>query len=165
MAQAAERGDVGPPLVTAGEKDSLVRFLDYLRDSIAHKLDGLSEEEVRRALVPSRTTLMMLIKHLARVELRWFCINFAGQSMPEVPADPYPTDSDTIPAVLAAYRAAVVQANAAIAAGDLDQRAVRSRTAEPPTLRWILIHMIEETARHAGHADILREQIDGAVGR
>ncbi|MGH2518782.1 MAG: DUF664 domain-containing protein, partial [Chloroflexota bacterium] len=123
------------------------------------------EEEVRRALVPSRTTLMMLIKHLARVELRWFCINFAGQSIPEVPADPYPTETDTIPAVLAAYRAAAVQANAAIAAGDINQRAARSRGDDPPTLRWILIHMIEETARHAGHADILREQIDGAVGR
>ncbi|MGH8328676.1 MAG: DUF664 domain-containing protein, partial [Steroidobacteraceae bacterium] len=52
-----------------------------------------------------------------------------------------------------------------IAAGDINQRAARSRGDDPPTLRWILIHMIEETARHAGHADILREQIDGAVGR
>jgi len=162
---STDRGDVGPPLILADEKASLVAFLDYLRDSIAHKLDGLSEDDVRRGLVPSRTTLMMLIKHLARVELRWFCINFAGQDVPELPADPYPQPDDTVTSVIAAYKASIVQANAAIAAGGLDQRAVRSRSEEKPTLRWILLHMVEETARHAGHADILREQIDGAVGR
>lgn len=77
------------------------------------------------------------------------------------------SDEDTIANILDAYVASVRQANEVVAAcADLDAPGARSaRKAEPPTMRWILVHLIEETARHAGHADILREQIDGSVGR
>ncbi|HEY8691755.1 MAG TPA: DUF664 domain-containing protein, partial [Chloroflexota bacterium] len=75
--------------------------------------------------------------------------------------------NDTVASVVAAYREAAAHGNQLIASASLEQRAARARRdgEEPATLRWILVHLIEETARHAGHADILREQIDGSVGR
>jgi hypothetical protein len=159
------RGDLRPPEVTAGEKTTLLIFLDYLRDAVAAKLAGVSEEDARRCLVPSGTSLLWLVKHLTAVEWAWFLYSFAGESA--VRPDEQVRRADTIDGVLAAYQSMVRRCNDAIAAViDLSRPGVVSaRETAPPNLRWILAHMIEETARHAGHADIIREQIDGSTGR
>jgi hypothetical protein len=159
------RGDLRPPEVMADEKATLLVFLDYLRDAVAAKPAGVSEEDARRCLVPSGTSLLWLVKHLTAVEWAWFLYSFAGESAAR-PDEPV-CGADTIDGVLTAYRSMIRRCNGAIAAvTDLSRPGVRSsRQTAPPSLRWILTHMIEETARHAGHADIIREQIDGSAGR
>ena len=149
----------------ADEKATLLICLDYLREAVAAKLAGVSEQDARRCLVPSGTSLLWLVKHLTAVEWAWFLYSFAGESAAR--PDESVCGADTVGGVLTGYRSMVRRCNDAIAAVvDLGRPGVRSaRETAPPNLRWILIHMIEETARHAGHADIIREQIDGSVGR
>jgi uncharacterized damage-inducible protein DinB len=153
------------PFTIADEKQTLLDFLDYLRESVILKVEGIDEELARTPGVPSGTSLMGLVKHLARVEMAWFQIGFAGRDIP-VPDDEL-ADTDTKEGLIAAYRSAIAASNEIIAGcSDLTTRCVWKMTApEPMSMRWVLIHMVEETGRHAGHADILREQIDGAVGR
>lgn len=153
------------PFVVASERETLVAFLDYLRESVVVKASGLSEADARRPLVPSGTSLLGLVKHLTMAEVAWFPFAFAGLDV-RVPSGAL-ASSDTLEGVLAGYGAACAQSNSLIAgAEDLDVLCRRAATApEPMSLRWVLVHMIEETGRHAGHADILREQLDGTVGR
>ena len=152
------------PFVNANERDTLLAFLDYLRESVLVKLDGLGEDDARRALVPSGTNLLGLVKHLTFVEVYWLQNSFAGLAA-ATGDDLEP--GDTCASVSAAYREAILRSNEIImAVADLETRsAARHRGDGPMSLRWVLVHMVEETARHAGHADILREQIDGTVGR
>jgi hypothetical protein len=147
------------------ERQILVEFLDYLRESVIVKAGGVAEEQARTPGVPSGTSLLGLVKHLTRVEVVWLRFGFAGEKV-WVPDDAL-TPDDTRDRLIADYRAAIARSNEIVAAcDDLDARAARKVVApEHPTLRWILVHMVEETARHAGHADILREQVDGTVGR
>ena len=153
------------PYTFADEKTTLKDFIDYLRESVILKAQGLSDEDASRALVPSGTSLMWLLKHLAVVELSWFQLVFLGLDV-EVPDDDVKPD-DSVEAAIATYREVIARSNDIIdECADLDMRAARAgRTTEPVTMRWILVHMVEEIGRHAGHADILREQIDGATGR
>nr|WP_211247584.1 DinB family protein [Cryptosporangium arvum] len=152
--------DHKPPGITADEKATLQGFLDYLRDAIAAKAEGVPEPQVRTPGVPSGTNLLGLIKHLTAVE-RFY---FLGEEVRSWPATFHPTADETAEAVLAGYRAAVADANAVIdACDDLTQPPPGAR--KPASMRWLLTHLIEETGRHAGHADILREQLDGTTGR
>jgi len=153
------------PFVNTDERATLVAFLDYLREAVVAKASGISEEDARRALVPSGTSVLGLVKHLTMVEVSWFQWSFAGDDV-HVPADRI-KESDTVASAIAAYRGAAARNNEIVArADDLSARCARKPpTTDPMSLRWILVHMVEETARHAGHADILREQIDGEVGR
>ncbi|MGW6275644.1 DinB family protein [Streptomyces sp. NPDC055060] len=155
--------DTGPPRPGADEKETLRGFLDYLRDSIAAKVAGVPEPQVRTGGVPSGTNLLGLLKHLTCVE-RFY---FLGEDVADWPGTLRPSPEDSAEGLLAAYRQAVAQANAVIdACQDLTLPAPRApRRGTAPSMRWVLVHMIEETGRHAGHADILRERIDGAVGR
>lgn len=156
------RRDTPPPSTGAGEKEVLLGFLDYLRSSIAAKVEGAPEPDVRTAGVPSGTNLVGLINHVTHVER----FTFLGENVTDWPATFHVADDLEVADVLAAYRAAVDEANDVIAASDLDEPTrpptARKRT---PSMRWALAHMIEETGRHAGHADILRELIDGQTGR
>jgi hypothetical protein len=155
----------------ADEKDMLSGWLDFHRATVLMKLDGLSEDEVRTVLVPSGTNLLGMVKHLTFAEDYWFSQIFAGAAidLPRVlPGDSIPADVPT-PAVVASYEAACERSRAVVAAADLDDRARGTVTNRrgPATmfnLRWIVTHMIEEIARHNGHADVLRELIDGATG-
>lgn len=153
------------PFPNADERTTLVAFLDYLRDSVVLKAEGVDEETVRRPMVPSGTSLLGLVKHLTMVEVAWFQCTFAGRevAIPAVELE----DGDTTESVIAGYRAACTMSNEIVnSCPDLDQRSARAETApEPMSMRWLLVHMVEETSRHAGHADILREQTDGATGR
>jgi hypothetical protein len=153
------------PFVNAGERETLLAFLDYLREAIVVKATGLDAESVRRPGVPSGTSLLGLVKHLTMAETLWFQWAFAGLDV-TIPPDTL-SAADTAESVIAAYRDAIRRNNAILAAEPeltvLGAR--RHRDVGPMSLRWVLVHMIEETGRHAGHADILREQIDGQTGR
>ncbi|MEV6757556.1 DinB family protein [Streptomyces sp. NPDC051214] len=145
------------------EKDTLRGVLDHLRNSVANKVADVPEPQVRTAMVPSGTSLLGLLKHLACVE-RFY---FLGEDAGDWPATLRPTAKDSVEGLLADYRETVQRANQVIAAClDLAGPAPRARRrGAAPSMRWVLVHMIEETGRHAGHADILREQIDGSTGR
>ncbi|MGW6062690.1 DinB family protein [Streptomyces sp. NPDC055189] len=155
--------DTGPPRTGADEKATLRGFLDYLRNAIADKVESAPEPQVRTGKVPSGTNLLGLLKHLTCVE-RFY---FLGEDAGDWRATMRPSAQDTVDSVLAGYRDAVELANQAIdACPDLALPAPRApRRGPAPSMRWVLVHMIEETGRHAGHADILREQIDGSTGR
>jgi len=133
------------------------------------KLEGLDDAALRRPMVPSGTTLLGLVKHLAAVDYSWFCTTFGRETEP-LPFDPDDADADlrvnpdeTTADIVEFYRRARAAADAAIDELDLDDVGT-AWFGDPVSLRWVLIHMIEETARHAGHLDILRELIDGSTG-
>lgn len=156
--------DRPPPQTGSGEREVLLAFLDYLRTSVAAKAEGVPEPAVRTPGVDSGTNLLGLIKHLTHVER----FTFLGEPVADWPATFQAADDETVDDILAGYRGAVEEANALIATyADLSEPARRPTAgkADPPSLRWALVHMIEETGRHAGHADILRELIDGSTGR
>ncbi|WP_369218101.1 DinB family protein [Streptomyces flavofungini] len=151
------------PRTGAEEKAALRGVLDGLRTSVARKVVGTPEPQVRTAGVPSGTSLLGLLKHLAYVE-RFY---FLGEDVAQWHTTVLPSADDTVDTVLADYRTAVARANQVIDGWpDMTLPAPRPpRRGQAPAMRWVLAHMIEETARHAGHADILRERIDGSTGR
>lgn len=159
-----------PPPYAAGEKAMITAFLDWQRATLLCKLDGLTDEELRRPHVPSGLTLLGLVKHLRAVELDWFTFDFAGEdpeSMPDlIPYEDHWTifPHESTQDVLDLYRNEVERSRAITAAAALDDPARHPGEAPGLTLRWILLHMIEETARHNGHADLIREAIDGQTG-
>jgi len=156
-----KRRDTPPPRTGGTEREVLQGFLDYLRASVAAKPEGAPEPQVRTAAVPSGTNLLGLVKHLAHVER----FVFLGEEVADWPATFHPTPEESVADLVAAYRAAVARANTVIAAATDLTAPLPRPGGKGPSLRWALIHMIEETGRHAGHADILRELIDGATGR
>ncbi|WP_055483768.1 DinB family protein [Sphaerimonospora mesophila] len=157
------RGDTPPPRTGGSETETLRGILDYLRTSIAAKVDGVPEPQVRTAAVPSGTNLLGLLNHLTSVERSMFL----GDDVTDWPATFQAAPADSVADVLARYREAVELANEVLeGCTDLDAPIPRPRPGRPaPSVRWALTHMIEETGRHAGHADILRELIDGTTGR
>jgi len=161
------RTDTRPPSTDSGEKATLLAFLNYQRDSIVAKAEGISDEQGRTRGVPSGTSVLGLIRHLSAAERLWFAEVFSGgPEIGETDLDMEIRPDETADGLLAAYREAISQANEIIAAcNDMDQPSARLARGDTRSMRWILLHMIGETSRHAGHADILREQIDGAVGR
>ncbi len=155
------------PFTVGDERTTLLDFLDYLRESVIRKATGLSEDESRRPMVPSGTSLLGLVKHLTAVELFWFQFTFAGMHDVRFPKGDFaPLPGETTDDLVAAYREATKRNNEIVlACDDLGRLAARATDKGHLSLRWVLVHMIEETARHAGHADIIRELIDGHVGR
>jgi uncharacterized damage-inducible protein DinB len=164
---------IRPPLPdpphAADEKTTLLAFLEWYRDALLRKVEGLDRDALTRRMVPSTTTLLGIVKHLAYVERGWFRITFLGEqvSRPRSVDDPDAEfrveDGETVEAILTMHRDEVERSRDIVAAASLDDHA-RREDRRDYTLRWIMVHMIEETARHVGHADILREQIDGATG-
>ena len=154
---------------TGGEKESLLAALDRHRDVVEWKLEGLTDEQLRRPMVPSGTSLLGLVKHLGSVEYGWFCDTFGRASDAVVfteddPDADFHIEADESTAdVVAYYRRARAAADEVIGELDLEDVGTAWHGATV-TLRWVLVHMLEETARHAGHMDILRELLDGATG-
>lgn len=157
------------PPTSADERTTLLAVLDWHRVALLRKVDGLDREALTRRLVPSETTLLGLVKHLAYVERWWFRRVFAGEEVavlmtPEdVAADFRVNEDETVAAIMTLYHDEVARARAIVDTAQLDDRARREGWTDR-SLRWILAHMIEERARHCGHADILRELTDGSVG-
>jgi uncharacterized damage-inducible protein DinB len=158
-------GDNRDPLVS--ETEVLLAYLNKMRDAVIRTSEGLADDQLRAAGVPSGTNLLGLIQHLTGVEVHWFQRVFLGEDRGTnksmaVPAGVSPDD------VVAAYRQACERSDEIVrGCPDLSTLAVGVNPGQEDlkvSLRSIVTHMIEETARHAGHADILREQIDGATG-
>jgi uncharacterized damage-inducible protein DinB len=151
------------------ERESLEGFLDLQRASVVYKATGLSDADAARRLLPSLTTVTGVIQHLADVERSWFRTVMAGEA--DVPArwtDEDPdgefrvTAADRLADVIDDYRAACAESRVVSARFTLEDRCATRE--QRFTLRWIMLHMTEETARHLGHIDILRELLDGVVG-
>jgi Protein of unknown function (DUF664) len=155
--------DTPPPRTGAAEKDVLVSFLDYLRQSVVGKVHGVPDPLVRTPGVASGTNLLGLLKHLTHVE-RYM---FLGAKVADWPSTFQADADETVDGLTAAYQDTVVAANRVIAACDDLESAIagHAKDAQVPSMRWALVHMIEETGRHAGHLDILRELADGSTGR
>ena len=153
--------DEGPPHLVADELTTLRALFDFQRESFVRKVTGVSDEAAARRLLPSDTTLLWLVNHLIFVEEYWFLHCFAGQEfvMPDHERGP-------IGVSLERYALARRRADAVLdSATDLDAECVQVGRGEMVNLRWVLGHMLEEVARHAGHADIIRELLDGETGR
>jgi uncharacterized damage-inducible protein DinB len=154
---------------TAGGRETLTAFLDYLRETVLWKVEGLSDADARRPLVPSGTSLAGIVKHLAFVERFWFQTVFAGRmvdypwSEEDPDADWDVADWETLDGICGFYREETA-ASREIEARAESLESIAAHPGHGMTLRWIVVHMIEETARHAGHADIIRELIDGSAG-
>jgi uncharacterized damage-inducible protein DinB len=156
------------------ERTTLIAFLDYLRVVLARKVEGVTDEQARRAACsPSDLTLLGLVRHMADVERNWFRRSFVNEAAPPLFYGASHPDGDedgdfhapaeaTIADALAAYWSEIEVANRNIAAASLDD--IEQRERNTYSLRWILIHMVEEYARHCGHADLLRQAIDGVTG-
>ncbi|WP_372346262.1 DinB family protein [Streptomyces sp. KL116D] len=154
----------------ARHKADLRRYLQDARDALLWKLDGLSDYDVRRPLTPTGTNLLGLLKHLTAVELGYFCDTF-GRPHGEPPTDPekdmYATADETREQIVAGYRRAWAHSDAAIDALALDAVGAVPWWPEgrnEATFHHLLVRVLSDTQRHAGHADILRESLDGAVG-
>jgi len=157
--------DTRPPRLDADERQTLRALLQYQRESLVRKVSGVSEIEGRTPLVASGTTLSWLIVHMAHAELMWVLQRFAGMHV-EPSAGGHVDADHTIDAAVDEYRAVWVQVDQVVgAAASLDEWCRDVGYESMVNLRWVLMHLLEETARHAGHADILRELIDGSTGR
>jgi Protein of unknown function (DUF664) len=159
------------PVLAAAERESLDAWLELHRSTLLFKCAGLTADQlVLRSCPPSRLSLLGLVRHMTGVE-GWFH-DFdgeparAGYWTPESPEAAFEAlDASAADAVLAAYQASLERARRAVAALDLETPCPCSDCAdEAPSLRWVYLHMIEEYARHNGHADLIREAIDGATG-
>jgi uncharacterized damage-inducible protein DinB len=147
--------------------DTALAFLSFARSCVLKKVERLDEEQLRRRLVVSDTTLLGLVQHLTDAEHYWFGYTLAGDPRyADVDFDMVVDPDRSADQVIAGYRAAIAESDANIGvAGGLDVRTAQPVDDAPLTLRWVLAHMTSETVRHAGHADILRELIDGVTGR
>jgi hypothetical protein len=167
--RADQRTD--PPSV-ADERTSLEAWLDYHRATLLWKCDGLTPAQLAlRSAEPSTMSLLGLVRHMAEVERGWFRQFVAGEDVPDIynsddardadfdEVDPARADED-----FAIFRAEVEAARAVAGRFDLDHRTHHPRRDADIDLRWVYIHMIEEYARHNGHADLIRERIDGSIG-
>lgn len=155
------------PRNDTSELDTSMAFLRFQRHCLVKKLVGLDEEQARRVLVPSGTSLIGLVQHSVVGERYWFGHYLLG----DPPDDEFDFTMDVpatavVSVVVADYELAAAASDAAIlSVGDLSALTALPVGETRQTLRWVLAHFITETARHAGHADILRELIDGTTGR
>jgi uncharacterized damage-inducible protein DinB len=149
-----------------GEREMLTGFLDWYRAVVKRKVADLSLQDASRIMTPTGLSPLGIVKHLAYAERGWFKARFAAEEEKVDPDAVFRIEpGDTVASVLAFYRDSVTESRR-IAAGASLEAISKS---ESPTygfvsMRWILVHMLEETARHAGHLDLMREQIDGKTG-
>jgi uncharacterized damage-inducible protein DinB len=159
----------------AGERATLEGFMDYYRDTVLWKVSGMSDQDLKKVIVPSGWSALGMVKHLAYVERNWFRVRLAGEKDLPVPWSEADPDADfrvepdeTAEQILQFYRDECARSRAIAAGATLEDLASEWPADRPPerrpNLRWIYVHMIEETARHAGHLDVVRELIDGATG-
>jgi hypothetical protein len=163
-----------PPVTLSDPHELLAGYLDYYRAVIVRKLEGMSEKELRGSRLPSGWTPLGPLKHLTYVERRWLRWGFMAEPMdnpwgPSGPGSDWIVGPDeTLETLLAAFREESDRSRAIVAAAQLTDRARSGGRFKPPdehpTLIWILFHVLQEYARHAGHLDIVRELADGSTG-
>ena len=153
------------------ERDVVNWLLDYQRYVMLRKVEGITEQQARMTTARSDLTLLGLIRHLAGVEQYWLGNVFLGldESLPwddpdDRDADFHPREDDTLAEAVALLRAEMGRARQLASTTPFDALSIRRRENQHVKLRWILVHRVEEYARHCGHADLLREAIDGATG-
>lgn len=173
-----ESDAIGEPPRSLGDPAALLAgYLDFYRDVVRRKLDGLAEADARRSVVPSGWSPLEVVVHLMWVERRWIRWGFTAEPFDQPWGDngtagPHGRwqvpEGATVAGVLAEFAAECERSRSIVAGVPLDRRgAIGGRfttEAEAPTLGWILFHVLQEYARHAGHLDIARELIDGATG-
>jgi uncharacterized damage-inducible protein DinB len=157
--------------VRQGERETLAGALDWYRGIVEHKVEGLSSEQATKTMTPTGLSLLGVIKHLGWAEPSWFREVFAGEEVGSIDA---PADNsaefalgrdDTVESILGFYRDEAERARQIADGSSLKTLSARTtRIGERVSLRGILVHMLEETARHAGHMDVMRESIDGQTG-
>ncbi|QKW54770.1 DinB family protein [Streptomyces buecherae] len=158
--------------MTGGERETLRAYLDFHRATLAMKCSGLTEEELReRSMPPSTLSLLGLVRHMAEVERAWFRRVIAGEDVPLVWSadgdyqEAYDARSASAPEAFAAWRSEVEHARRVErAAPSLEVTGHQPRWGTDVSLRLVMLHLIHEYARHNGHADFLREGVDGTVG-
>jgi uncharacterized damage-inducible protein DinB len=159
-----------PPPMEADERTMLDSWLEYHRTTLELKCDGLTDAQLRiRSVEPSTMSLLGLVRHMGEVERNWFRRVLSGEDAPpryygrENPDGDFDdVDTADVAEGMAYWRDECENARAVAARMQLDDAGIRR--GEPCSLRWVLVHMIEEYARHNGHADLIRERIDGATG-
>ncbi|MGW7052385.1 DinB family protein [Streptomyces sp. NPDC054887] len=163
---------IDPP-TTAGEREMLETWLEFHRETLALKCAGLNDEQLRETSAPPSTlSLLGLVRHMTEVERGWFHRVLGGEDAPKLyysdenpDGDFQVTERDTWAEAHTAWRDAIGRARELAAQHSLDDLGKgEHRSGKPYNLRWIYVHMIEEYARHNGHADLLRERIDGTTG-
>jgi hypothetical protein len=160
-----------PDLAPTSERAALTAFLDKQRDALVRKIEGVTDDDARLAPTASSLSLLGIIKHCALWERRWFQVIFAGRSVPgdwpsvrsKISADFEVGAGDSVLHWLGFYADQVTESRRIVAGSELDARCALPEM-EDRNLRWVLMHHIEEVARHAGQADIIRETIDGSTG-
>lgn len=164
-------GERPEPSQVGGEREILTGFLDRSRRTFELKCEGVPVERLsEKGVPPSGLSLRGIVRHLAAVERWWFRIQFAGEELPMLyysdddPDQDFEFSGGDFATDLAAWRAECEASRRVVAASSLDDTGLRGRNKEAFSLRWLLVDMIDEYARHLGHADLLRERIDGATG-
>jgi uncharacterized damage-inducible protein DinB len=162
------------PSTTASERVMLEEWLDYHRATLEMKCEGLSSEQLKdRSSPPSNLTLLGLVRHMAEVERGWFRNVFRGEKVPEIfctedNREGDFNDLDSVPPedALSLWHAECDCAREVFSNAELDEigKERSHRSGKEFSMRWIMVHMIEEYARHNGHADLIREAIDGVTG-
>lgn len=149
---------------TTDEREALLRWLGFLRGAIARKLDGVTDADARWRPDGALISLLGIVQHLTNVEHRWIDGGFRGAPIERHEAEFHPAASLTAADALGAYRAQAVRTDAVVRELDGLEVPCARRAAKHTDLRWVLLHLIQETARHAGHADAVRELLDGTRG-
>jgi uncharacterized damage-inducible protein DinB len=156
-----------PPATESDPRNLLLRYLDWYRETLLRKVDGLSDERLRTPVHPLGWSPLGLIQHLGWVERRWMRWGFAAEDVPPYPEDEWRPDAPTSE-VLASYQVEVARSRELATSHPLDAPSrIGGRFPDParaPTLGRILFHLLQEYARHVGHLDVARELIDGVTG-
>ena len=163
-----------PPDSLSDPRELLLAYLDYYRDTLLRKLDGLSETELRISRLPSGWTPLELLKHLAFVERRWLRWGFMGEHVDPVWGENDPETGkwsveadESAKSVRTLFREECAASRASVSGArlaDIARGGGRFGPGQPPALSWILFHVLQEYARHVGQLDVVRELADGATG-
>lgn len=156
------------PPIYGDQREMLIAFIDVQRETLLWKLVGLSDHQLRARNDVTGFSLLGLLKHLIRVERSWFQVRLMGEELDADPNDDtawIPTTEETFERLAIEYREAWERSNTIARDLPLDHHTVvHSATYGARSLQWVLLHMLEEVARHLGHADVIRQSIDGATG-
>lgn len=164
-----------PPVTLTDTRELLVGYLDYYRAALLRKLDGMPEDDLRASRLPSGWTPLALLKHLAFVERRWLRWGFAAEQVDEIWGEEAPGEGpwhvrpeETVEHIRRLFLDECARSREIVAGADLQDRARSGGGFNPPddhpALVWILLHLLQEYARHVGHLDVVRELTDGVTG-